>query len=183
MTGKIGHKTPENMEVNLPTGTIGIRGTVVAGIIEPSRILIVLLGPGEESGVAPGRIYVTNIVNGEIVGVDIDEKGFGTIIGGENEAPVPVFLVSAEDLLRIVNALVPGWSGDIGDITDPSLGGGLLLGDLDPEQLADILAMLDFNESWNQQSQDAAQDALSTSSGSSGSSERGEQGNGHITSP
>ena len=73
ITGKIARKRPEDMTVRLPTATIGIRGTIVAGAVraaagqdarvdavfnglkdlvpdvENARDFVVLLGPGDEN--------------------------------------------------------------------------------------------------------------------------------------
>lgn len=73
ITGKIARKRPEDMTVRLPTATIGIRGTIVAGVVrsapgedpaadeifqqlkkdlpgaENARDFVVLLGPGDEN--------------------------------------------------------------------------------------------------------------------------------------
>ena len=100
VSGKVAHKKPENMSVDLPAGSIGFRGTNVAGIIDGQKSMVVLLGP-----VGVGRIYVTNLVNGEVVGVDIDEAGNATIVDGPNSVPAAVFQVSEADLGRIANAL------------------------------------------------------------------------------
>lgn len=82
ITGKIARKRPEDMTVRLPTATIGIRGTIVAGAVrsgagdaavdklfdglrgkapgaEKARDFVVLLGPGDENN--------TNDKGGEFV--------------------------------------------------------------------------------------------------------------------
>lgn len=83
ITGKIARKRPEDMTVRLPTATIGIRGTIVAGVVrsapgddpsadavfkqlqkdspgaENARDFVVLLGPGHENN--------TNDKGGEFV--------------------------------------------------------------------------------------------------------------------
>ncbi len=100
VSGKIAHKNSANMAVDLPAGAIGFRGTNVAGIIDGQKTMIVLLGP-----VGVGRIYVTNTVNGQVIGVDIDEAGNATIIDGPNSGPIPVFQVSQADLDKIAAAL------------------------------------------------------------------------------
>ena len=50
ITGRVARNQPSSMTVNLPVGTIGIRGTIVAGVIEPNgNVQAVLLGPGSEN--------------------------------------------------------------------------------------------------------------------------------------
>ncbi len=158
VSGKVAHKKSENMEVGLPAGTIGFRGTTVAGIIDGSKSLVVLLGP-----VGVGRITVSNVVNGETIEVDIDEAGNATIVGGPNTAPVPVFQVSADDLATIANALGQAMTGGdaattgTGDTT--GLGGATPGTDIDTQALLRILSTVD---NLSQQTQDAAQDMADT---------------------
>lgn len=157
VSGKVAHKKPENMSVELPAGSIGFRGTNVAGIIDGQKSLVVLLGP-----VGVGRIYVTNIVNGEVIGVDIDEAGNATIVDGPNSAPVPVFQVSEEDLARIAQALQQKMSGDEGSTsgTDAGSGGGAAGGNVNAQDLLNILNDVD---AMNQQSILGAQNAANES--------------------
>ncbi|MFH0984199.1 MAG: FecR domain-containing protein [Candidatus Omnitrophota bacterium] len=100
VTGRVAHKKPENMVVNLPAGSMGFRGTDVIGIINGTRTEIILVGP-----VGTGRIYVTNLVNGQVVTVDIDQAGYATIVDGPNVAPVAIFQVSPEELAQAAQAL------------------------------------------------------------------------------
>ena len=172
VSGKVAHKKPENMSVDLPAGAIGFRGTNVAGIIDGQKSLVVLLGP-----VGVGRIYVTNVVNGEVVGVDIDEAGNATIVDGPNSAPVPVFQVSEADLSRIAGALERKMSGNnvstagantvnTGDNT-PSSG-------VDAQQLLDLLNMVD---NLNQTSATAAQDQAQQSAENSANDQSSKSSN------
>jgi hypothetical protein len=148
VSGKVAHKKPENMVVDLPAGSIGFRGTNVGGIIDGQKTMIVLLGP-----VGVGRIYVTNTVNGEVIGVDIDEAGNATIVDGPNSGPVPVFQVSQADLDRITSALGQPGTGGTGDS-----GGNMDLPpntSVDTQELINILNTMDL---MNQHTDDNAQD-------------------------
>jgi hypothetical protein len=175
VSGKVAHKKPENMSVELPAGSIGFRGTNVAGIIDGQKSLIVLLGP-----VGAGRIYVTNIVNGEVIGVDIDDAGNATIVDGPNSAPVPVFQVSEADLARIAQALQQKMSGDSVSVSESgaAAGAGAASGTVNAQDLLNILNDVD---AMNQQSILGAQNAANVSgqqadrkdSGSGGSSGSG----------
>lgn len=91
VTGKIAHKKPENMKVTLPAGTIGVRGTMVAGRVAGMQSLVALLGPGPNNrvGARIGRIEVGNEVNGRYHAVLVDEPGYGTTIEGPDTAPTP----------------------------------------------------------------------------------------------
>ncbi len=163
VSGKIAHKRSENMSVNLPAGSIGFRGTNVAGIIDGQKSLIVLLGP-----VGVGRIYVTNVVNGEVVGVDIDAAGNATIVDGPNSAPVPVFQVSEADLSRIAGALGQQVTGSETTGSEPTgiagPSGSGTGSSVNTQALINILNTLD---TMSQESQTAAQDAASSSAASS----------------
>lgn len=176
VSGKVAHKKPDNMTVNLPAGTIGFRGTNVAGLIDGQKTLVVLLGP-----VGAGRIYVTNTVNGEVIGVDINEAGQATIIGGPNTAPVPVFQVSEADLNRITQALGQPASGNQVTATGGSAGGARSSLSVNTQALQDLLSTLDQA---NQQTREAAQDAAKSSTDSGHSSHGSGSGQqGHYTSP
>lgn len=100
ISGNVAHKNPDNMTVNLPAGSMGFRGTDVVGIINGTRTQIILVGP-----VGVGRIYVTNLVNGEVVTVDVDEAGYATIVDGPNSVPTTIFQVSAEELQAFAEEL------------------------------------------------------------------------------
>lgn len=158
VSGKIAHKKPANMNVDLPAGSIGFRGTNVAGIIDGSKTLVVLLGP-----VGVGRIYVSNIVNGEVVGVDIDAAGNATIVDGLNSAPVSVFAVSEADLARIANALGQQVTGSETTGMDSPAGTFGSGSSVDTQTLLNVLNTMD---NLTQESQTAAQDAADNSAGS-----------------
>ena len=147
VSGKVAHKKPENMAVDLPAGSIGFRGTNVGGIIDGQKSMIVLLGP-----VGVGRIYVTNTVNGQVVGVDIDAAGNATIIDGPNSGPVPVFQVSQADLDRITAALSQPNTGTGASGVDTDLPADT---SVDTQTLIDILNTMDV---MNQHTDDNAQD-------------------------
>ncbi|MEI7751036.1 MAG: FecR domain-containing protein [Candidatus Omnitrophota bacterium] len=175
VSGKVAHKKSENMSVDLPAGSIGFRGTNVAGIIDGQKTTVVLLGP-----VGVGRIYVTNVVNGEVVGVDIDQAGNATIVDGPNVAPVAVFQVSEADLNRIASALGqkvngPGTAGPGTDATTSSLPKG----QVDTQSLVDLLNNVDdLNQTSTLGAQDAAQESAQNASKdhSSESSSSGDTG-------
>lgn len=176
VSGKVAHKKPENMSVDLPAGSIGFRGTNVAGIIDGQKSMVVLLGP-----VGVGRIYVTNLVNGEVVGVDIDEAGNATIVDGPNSVPAAVFQVSEADLGRIANALGQQMSeGEASTTgTDTTAGipdAGRQGASVAAQQLLDLLNTVD---SIDQASMLSAQEAANTSASSSEKSDKGQDSGGN----
>jgi len=177
VSGKVAHKKPENMSVNLPAGSIGFRGTNVAGIIDGSRSTIVLLGP-----VGVGRIYVTNVVNGEVVGVDIDQAGNATIVDGPNSAPMAVFQVSETDLSRIAVALGQQATGAGADSTGVDTSATALpRGQVDTQVLMDLLNNVDdLNQTSMLGAQNAAHESAENEQKNSGSG-GGSEGEGKYT--
>ncbi len=90
VTGKVAKREPSDMEVKLPVGSIGVRGTSVAGEVDGTRATIVLLGPGPDTntGERVGRILVTGTgPAGAASTVEIIRPGFGTEIAGANVPP------------------------------------------------------------------------------------------------
>jgi len=78
VTGRISQNKPEDMEVRVPAGTIGVRGTMVAGRIDGATTQLALLGPGDESNTRDtvGRIEVSNDAGSVVV----SRSGYGTIV-------------------------------------------------------------------------------------------------------
>ena len=97
ITGKIAHKQPEHMQVNLPAGFIGVRGTWVEGRVEPDgSALVVLRGAGPlEAADHPAAILVSGAEGGS--GVLISQAGYGTRIA-RGRPPAPAFVVPQADL-------------------------------------------------------------------------------------
>ena len=79
VTGEISNQNPENLEVNIPTGSVGARGTEFVVVTESDeKSTIVLLGPGKKNslGMVPGILNVsdgTNMVN-------ITTPGFQSVV-------------------------------------------------------------------------------------------------------
>jgi len=99
VTGKIARKKPSAMNVKLPNGTIGIRGTLAAGKINADGSSIVaLLGPGtgNTAGERPGSVDITNA--GETV--TLLRPGFATIIR-PGAPPTPPFQLSPDQMAQL----------------------------------------------------------------------------------
>lgn len=109
VTGKIGHKEPKNMQVDLPTGTIGVRGTMVTGRVQGRSSMVALLGPGPNNrvGARVGRIQVSNEVNQRMQSVMVSRPGFGTTIPGDNLPPTPPAMIPTEVLDALEQDLAP----------------------------------------------------------------------------
>jgi hypothetical protein len=101
VTGKVARKNPASMKVNLPVGTIGIRGTIAAGQVSGQSATIILLGPGVHNNANenPGAISVSNALGR----VDLTQPGFGTTIT-QGLAPTPPANM-AQQLQHILGAL------------------------------------------------------------------------------
>lgn len=92
VSGKIAQRQPSDMDVKLPVGSIGVRGTSVAGETDGTRAIVVLLGPGPENdaGERVGRILVSGTgPSGSATTVEIVRPGFATEIASPNLPPSP----------------------------------------------------------------------------------------------
>ena len=79
ITGEISKKNPDNLEVNIPTGSIGARGTEFVVVTESDeKSTVVLLGPGKKNilGMIPGILNVTDGLNT----VNISTPGFQSVV-------------------------------------------------------------------------------------------------------
>jgi hypothetical protein len=76
VSGKVARQGPDRMNINTPTGTIGIRGTEGVIIVSPEGVIIILTGagPNNTAGAPPGHIHVQN----KFGSVEIIKVGFGT---------------------------------------------------------------------------------------------------------
>jgi hypothetical protein len=75
ITGNISKQNPENLEVKLPVGVLGSRGTEFAVVTDADeKSSVVLLGPGPENtlGMIPGHVSISQ---GDFR-VDITKPGF-----------------------------------------------------------------------------------------------------------
>lgn len=109
ITGQIAHKKPSNVEVKLPTGSVGVRGTIFYGKIEGNSSTVLLLGPGERNntGHRAGKIIVSNEVNGKLVETEVKKSGFGSFIQGENVPPTAAYEIPKEQINEMITAVNP----------------------------------------------------------------------------
>ncbi len=104
VTGKVARKDPSNMKVKLAVGTIGIRGTMVAGRTDAHGAEVVLVGPGRENNALERRGGIS--VFNEHGRSDIDSSGYGvTIVDGGR--PSRGFRFTAAQLAAILDQLEP----------------------------------------------------------------------------
>jgi len=79
ITGEISKKNPDNLEVNVPTGSVGARGTEFVVVTESDeKSTVVLLGPGKKNtlGMIPGILNVSDSFNT----VNISTPGFQSVV-------------------------------------------------------------------------------------------------------
>lgn len=101
----------DDVTVALPSGTLGIRGTLVAGRVDRTTkaALLVLLGEGRENDVGelPAAIEVCNA--GRCV--EVTSAGFGTRITGPGDPPVEPYRIPAAEVESLTRAVSDpkGW--------------------------------------------------------------------------
>jgi len=79
ITGEISKQNPDNLDVKVPTGSIGARGTEFAVVTESNnKSTIILLGPGKNNtlGMIPGVLKVSDGFNS----VDLTKPGFQSVV-------------------------------------------------------------------------------------------------------
>ena len=122
VSGTIAKKHPEDVTLALPSGTLGVRGTLVGVNADrlTMRSLLVLLGEGRDNdtGAPPGEIEVCNAGSC----VQVRTAGFGTRIGGPGVPPLEPFRVPDAELDALTQSVSDplGWAGDAksGDTPD-----------------------------------------------------------------
>lgn len=119
VSGKIAHEKPEDMKLKLPSGTLGVRGTMVAGRVDPqqksSRLVLLGEGPENDLGVPAGAFEACNA--GQCVRVN--RPGYGTVIDGPDAPPVRPFAFSREELDELTRSVSDpeGWVETAGSST------------------------------------------------------------------
>ena len=79
ITGQISKKNPDNLEVKVPAGTLGARGTEFVVLSESkNESTVVLLGPGPNNtlGMIPGNLILSDGVNS----VNITNPGYEAMV-------------------------------------------------------------------------------------------------------
>lgn len=132
ISGRIAKKNPEKMKVELPAGTIGIRGTMVNAQVDPAqgRSLIVLAGPGEANaaGARIGQIRVRNAG----VSRNVARSGWGIEIPDRSAPPSSPFQVTQAQLdafrFEVASPRAPGPPRSRSRIGRPRAGPGAAAG-------------------------------------------------------
>ena len=99
ISGLIAKKEPRSMSVGTTVATIGIRGTHVAGEVEPTSARIILMEPENQSG--SNKIEVFN----DFGSVIIDEPGYGTEIPDEFSPPSPPRRMRLQTINNLMRSL------------------------------------------------------------------------------
>ena len=79
ISGKISEKNPDKLEIKIPNGSLGVRGTeFLVSLNDKKESTVLLLGPGPENtlGMVPGNIKLTDGINT----TDITSPGFQAMI-------------------------------------------------------------------------------------------------------
>ena len=79
ITGKISKKNPDNLEVKMPAGTLGARGTeflVSSNSDKESTVLLLGPGPNNTLGMIPGNVQLSDGINM----TDITRPGFQAMV-------------------------------------------------------------------------------------------------------
>jgi hypothetical protein len=130
------------MNVKLPSGTLGVRGTMVAGRVDPLKqsSILVLLGEGPENDTGSPSSAFEACNAGECVRVN--RPGFATIIDGPTSPPSKPFLFPAGDLDKLTQAVSDpeGWveTATSGGATPDVAAGPGDGGDADPRSATEI---------------------------------------------
>ena len=79
ITGEISKQNPDSLEVNVPTGSVGARGTEFVVVTESDKkSTVVLLGPGKKNtlGMVPGILNISDGINT----VNVTTPGFQSVV-------------------------------------------------------------------------------------------------------
>ncbi len=128
VSGKIAAKQPNNVTVKLPAATLGFRGTIVGGQVNPDGSgLAALLGPGAQNDANAwiGHFTIRG-KNGNFR--DVNRTGFGVEVGADGDLS-GVFQLSDEQVHNLTRGLAPsGGSGHGGGSGSAGAQGGALDG-------------------------------------------------------
>ena len=80
ISGKISEKNPDNLEIKIPNGSLGVRGTefLVSSNSDNNESTVVLLGPGPENtlGMIPGNLILSDGINS----INITNPGYEAMV-------------------------------------------------------------------------------------------------------
>ncbi len=106
VSGKIAAKKSDKVSVKLPNATIGFRGTIVGGQVNPGGgALVALLGPGDNND-ANARIGSFTVEGEGGDTQDVNRPGFGVEVGA-NGGLSGVFQLSNDQVNNLTSGLMP----------------------------------------------------------------------------
>lgn len=108
VSGKIAANKPENVMIKLPTATIGIRGTIVAGEASATGSMAMLLGPGSknETGATIGSFVMSGTGGNSGQQEHVNRTGFGVSVD-QSGGLSGVFMVPEIQVQHLGEALLP----------------------------------------------------------------------------
>jgi hypothetical protein len=122
VSGRIANDNPASVNIRVGIATMGIRGTVAAGVVtppgpggEPGRSDVVLLGPGSRNNTGE-RIGRITLSNGNST-VEISRPGFGSSVVGELGLPSPPAPMELGQVSQLTQAPTDAGGEDSGDST------------------------------------------------------------------
>ncbi len=114
VSGKIAANKPENVTIKLPTATIGVRGTIIAGEASATGSMAMLMGPGSknETGATIGSFVMSGTGENSGQQEHVNRTGFGVSVdqaGGLSG----VFMVPDIQVQHLGEALLPAPRQDL----------------------------------------------------------------------
>ena len=117
VSGLIGRSNPDNVKINTPLGTLGVRGTMVTVSIrsgrdgQPEEALYVLNGPGADTNALARRGAIQVTAQGQTV--TVQRSGWGTFVrpGQPPSPPQPIPSKTIDLLDRQLSAEPPSEGG------------------------------------------------------------------------
>jgi hypothetical protein len=103
VSGKIASENPSAVKIKLPTASIGIRGTIVLGIADGTRSVVILDGIGPENNIGQNASSITVTAGGQTV--TIYRTGWGIIVKGPDTPPGTPFRFDQAAINQILQFL------------------------------------------------------------------------------
>jgi len=91
LTGGVSEKNPANLEIKVPAGTIGSRGTEFQATVDNGQSKILLIGPGPNNtaGLRPGSIQVSNALGSVLVNQPFSFTQMSANVAPSTPVPIP----------------------------------------------------------------------------------------------
>jgi len=138
LTGGVSEKNPANLEIKVPAGTIGSRGTEFQASVDNGQSKVLLIGPGpnNSAGLRPGSIQVSNALGSVLV-----NKPYNFTQMSANVSPSTPVTIPASELKLFqqkLEARAPA-SSAVKVTSDKNLTSGVL-GQTKQQQIVDTIA-------------------------------------------